>query len=876
MFKKLIFTLLLVAVNGYGASLVVPVTSPTDVTNIFLSLIGTYTNNSGTVTSVTLAVPVDFAISNPTITTNGTITVTENTQTTNVFKAGPASGASAVPTYRRIEADDISTNIISVDKLSATGTRDSTTFYRGDGVFGVPPVGTNSTTFANPASYVELTATNGTSTNALRADVTLALNQGIAPQMTNTWTFRNTTNPVSFQYNSTSKVDLAISSGGTPTWTATSATNKFNGVVDAGAGFLVNGAAVSQTFLRGNGVKYIPAVLDGADITAGTINTARMGSGVANSSTFLRGDNTWDTPPGGGTVTSVALSAPTGEFDTVVGSPVTTSGTLQLNWLTQATNSIFAGPTNSAELYTLPRFRRMHTNDVPDSFLVATLKLTATGTKNTNTFLRGDDTWATPSGAGNVVSTGASTTNTIPVYSDTSGTAVTPKTLVAGSNVTITQGATNITIAAASGGSISGGANVIAKFDSTGTNLSNSLIEDNTTSMAVQPRTNNVTTLGTGVLRFANVYGINMTYSGQLSSSVGSGTPPMVIASSTEVANLNVQKLGGHTSDYYNPYFVLGDTQQSDSSGNPVRLIGQGTTNIAFYAQKGTGNAYPNHSGAPFWSTLTAGTNITFTYTSTNVIINSSASGGSGDGGGNLQSTGSSTTNSIAVYTDGSNTNVAPKFLVAGSNITITQGATNLTFTAANTGETNTASNVGAGAGVFKQKTGVDLEFKTIIGSGITVTANTSDVTLTAAPTQDQLPTGVQVVIMTASPVDFKATGATTIFTPTAGRKFRPEYVIFLAASISGVDGSTTDPTISIGNNSATYDNIITSETPIMWGGAAPAVANDQTKRVNLTATGPWFDTFQNAGGAIKVNVTTAATLCTTATFYVGVVGYYL
>ena len=50
-------------------------------------------------------------------------------------------------------------------------------------------------------------------------------------------------------------------------------------------------------------------------------------------------------------------------------------------------------------------------------------------------------------------------------------------------------------------------------------------------------------------------------------------------------------------------------------------------------------------------------------------------------------------------------------------------------------GETNTASNIGTGTDVFKQKTGVDLEFRKINSTELDVTQNTNDITLSANST---------------------------------------------------------------------------------------------------------------------------------------------
>lgn len=85
----------------------------------------------------------------------------------------------------------------------------------------------------------------------------------------------------------------------------------------------------------------------------------------------------------GGTVTSVGLSLPTGVFS-VSGTPVTSSGTLTGNFLTQSPHTVFAGPgTGSAS--SIPSFRLLNAADIafPTSSISQIVYVSSQGSDST-------------------------------------------------------------------------------------------------------------------------------------------------------------------------------------------------------------------------------------------------------------------------------------------------------------------------------------------------------------------------------------------------------------------------------------------------------------------------------------------------------------
>ena len=114
------------------------------------------------------------------------------------------------------------------------------------------------------------------------------------------------------------------------------------------------------------------------------------------------------------------------------------------------------------------------------------------------------------------------------------------------------------------------------------------------------------------------------------------------------------------------------------------------------------------------------------------VVLLKSGSSGGGGGGGEVN-TASNVGTGEGVFKQKTGVDLEFKSFVAGSNITFTPTADEIQIDAAG-GESNTASNVGTGAGVFKQKTGVDLEMRSISSSDFDVTEGTDEIEIQADP----------------------------------------------------------------------------------------------------------------------------------------------
>jgi len=204
-------------------------------------------------------------------------------------------------------------------------------------------------------------------------------------------------------------------------------------LTDTGNSITIDAAGGVTSFTNANGT-FISATQTNTGaagtVTMGTIDLSA--SGIPSSTTFLRGDNSWATIPGGnpGTVTSVSSTTAGNALDVVVTNPTTTpdlaftfagsdaqyitgAGNLDvLPFVTLTTTGTSGAATLSSGVLNIPQYSggsgTVTSVDGGTSTFVSiaggpitaagtlTASLSATGTPGAGNFLRGDNTWAVP------------------------------------------------------------------------------------------------------------------------------------------------------------------------------------------------------------------------------------------------------------------------------------------------------------------------------------------------------------------------------------------------------------------------------------------------------------------------------------------------
>lgn len=353
-----------------------------------------------------------------------TVTAGLSAATFNLFQ--PAAGILKGNPSTYVTTAAIATDVISL----WTGTCNASTFLRADGSC---QAAAGSASGANPTATIGLTAVNGAAATFLRSDGAPALSQAIAPTWTAPHIFSSTgagasraatitaANPFFGWVATGSPADEKIweisasgagafifrtrtdAEGAGANWLVIDRTGTtVDSIALAATAVTVNGQDVRNTALftagtlgvdrGGTGAVTLSGVLKGngtsAIGSAASSDVISLWTGTCNSTTFLRADGSCQAAGGGGggSVTSVALTMPSGL--SVTGSPVTTSGTLAV---TTALSGIING--------TGTGFANAVASDVVAEF---------SGTCNSTTFLRGDGSCNTP-----VTPAGANPTGTI-------------------------------------------------------------------------------------------------------------------------------------------------------------------------------------------------------------------------------------------------------------------------------------------------------------------------------------------------------------------------------------------------------------------------------------------------------------------------------
>ena len=386
------------------------------------------TINSGTVSSVGLAMPSDFTVTGSPVTSSGTLTVTANTQADNTFYSGPASGPAAAPTFRTMVAADMSSVLTADGQVligSSSGSPVATTLTAGSNVSIANASGSITISTINSGTVTQINTGTGLTGGPITSSGTISLSVPVVAINGGTGQTVYTVGDLLYADTMTSLARLAdiatgnvLLSGGAgvaPGYGKVSLTGAVSGVLGVANGGTNSGTALVNNQLMassGGAIVEAGALTNGQLFIGNTGNTPTAATLTAGSGVTIvngAGTITVNATGTGGTVTSVGLSMPS--IFTVTNSPVTNSGTLTVTSNTQAANLIYSGPPSGS--VGVPTFRSLVVADLPTNIPNANLQNSSL-TVSAGTGLSG----------GGLVSLGGSTTLslTIPVVIADGGT----------------------------------------------------------------------------------------------------------------------------------------------------------------------------------------------------------------------------------------------------------------------------------------------------------------------------------------------------------------------------------------------------------------------------------------------------------------------